>query len=144
MAMSLLFFSFLYKSVIPLKVSIKDSFAGALTFVGCFMAGKSFYWVYHLYSKDGLSQAYGNFYTMVIATFWIYFLMSSFFYGACVASLKTQKMMDQKMNADEDNSVAQMIKGQSGEEPPPLHLVPPIKEETNASKQATSSKKKAA
>lgn len=131
MALSLLFFSFLYKSVIPLKVSIKDSLAGALTFVGCFMAGKSFYWVYHLYSKDGLSQAYGNFYTMVIATFWIYFLMSSFFYGACVASLRSQKQMAQKMNVDDENSVAKMVKNKNGEEPPPLKIISDTNKQTS-------------
>lgn len=120
--MSLTFFTFLYKSIIPIKVTLKDAFAGALTFVGCFMVGKSFYWVYHLYSKDGLSQTYGNFYTMVIAVFWIYFLMSSFFYGACVASLSGQKVRDQKMNASPENNLKTMV-AKSDEGPPPLHIV---------------------
>ena len=81
---SLAFFTGFYKFATPVKVATKDAFMGASTFVGCFLMGKSFYWMYLLYAKDTLSQSYGNFYTIFVAVFWVYFLMCSFFYGAAV------------------------------------------------------------
>lgn len=85
--LSLSFFTFFYQIAVPRPVAMKDAFLGASAFVGCFMAGKSFYWIYLLYSKDSLTQSYGNFYTLFIAVFWVYFLMCSFFYGASVVSV---------------------------------------------------------
>ncbi|PIP93161.1 MAG: hypothetical protein COW00_00310 [Bdellovibrio sp. CG12_big_fil_rev_8_21_14_0_65_39_13] len=83
--MSLGFFTSFYKIAAPMKASWKQSSLGATAFVGCFIAGKSFYWIYLLYAKESLSQNWGNFYSLFIAVFWVYFLMCSFFYGASVA-----------------------------------------------------------
>jgi membrane protein len=88
MGSALGFFTFFYKIAIPKNIKLKDAFSGASAFVACFLVGKSFYWVYHLYSKDALSQSYGAFYTIVLAVFWVYFLMCSFFYGASVACVR--------------------------------------------------------
>ena len=95
---SLGFFTMFYKAALPKKVTWKDAMLGASSFVGCFMIGKSFYWVYHLYSKDALAQSYGNFYTMVIAVFWIYFLMCSLFYGASVATVSYKDIYRNKIH----------------------------------------------
>lgn len=98
---SLGFFTFFYKMAAPKRASWKYSFIGASTFVGCFLAGKSFYWIYLLYAKEGLSQNWGNFYTLFIAVFWIYFLMCSFFYGAAVAYVDTRFVYGQnELNGD--------------------------------------------
>jgi membrane protein len=89
--LSLGFFTAFYKLAAPIPVRWRDSLTGAAAFVGCFMAGKSFYWVYLLYSKESMTQSYGNFYTLIIAVLWVYFLNCSFFYGAAVSYLKYQK-----------------------------------------------------
>ena len=36
---------------------------------------------YIRYAKDGLSSNFGDFYTMIVAAVWVYYLLSSF-YGA--------------------------------------------------------------
>lgn len=89
--LSLGFFTAFYKLAAPVPVRWRDSLTGASAFVGCFMAGKSFYWIYLLYSKEAMTQSYGNFYTLIIAVIWVYFLNCSFFYGAAVSYLKYQK-----------------------------------------------------
>ena len=80
---SLLFFTFCYKFME--SISLKDSFWGAITFVSCFIAAKSFYGVYIGTIGKNLQASFGNFYTLVIGLIWIYVLMGSFFLGACVA-----------------------------------------------------------
>lgn len=89
--LSLGFFTTFYKLAAPIPVRWRDSLTGATAFVGCFIAGKSFYWIYLLYSKEAMTQSYGNFYTLIIAVTWVYFLNCSFFYGAAVSYLKYQK-----------------------------------------------------
>jgi membrane protein len=86
------FFTFYYQWSTPKSITFKESFYGAMTFVATFMVGKSFYWVYHLYTKDTLSQSYGNFYTLVVAVLWVYYLMCAFFYGASVACVREQEI----------------------------------------------------
>lgn len=86
------FFTVYYQWSTPKNITFKESFYGAMTFVGTFMVGKSFYWVYHLYTKDTLSQSYGNFYTLVVAVLWVYYLMCAFFYGASVACVREQEI----------------------------------------------------
>ena len=89
--LSLGFFTAFYKLAAPISVRWRDSLTEATAFVGCFIAGKSFYWIYLLYSKEAMTQSYGNFYTLIIAVIWVYFLNCSFFYGAAVSYLKYQK-----------------------------------------------------
>ncbi len=79
------FFAVFYKIAPSRSISFKDSLWGAGAFVGCFICGKSFYWIYIRYAKDGLSSNFGDFYTMIVAAVWVYYLLSSFFYGASVA-----------------------------------------------------------
>jgi membrane protein len=86
------FFTFYYQWSTPNHIKVKESFKGATAFVATFIVGKSFYWVYHLYTKDSLSQSFGNFYTLVVAVLWIYYLMCAFFYGASVACVREQEL----------------------------------------------------
>lgn len=86
--MSLGFFTMFFKYATSRKVTWKDSFQGSLTFVSCFMIGKSFHWIYMTMAKNSLTQTYGNFETIIIAVLWVYFLMCSFYYGASVAYMK--------------------------------------------------------
>ncbi len=91
-AFALGFFTMFYQWSTPSRINLKESFYGASSFVGCFAVGKTFYWVYHLYTKDSLGQAYGNFYTLVVAVLWVYFLMCAFFYGASVACVREKEL----------------------------------------------------
>ncbi|HAZ11849.1 MAG: hypothetical protein A2X86_07645 [Bdellovibrionales bacterium GWA2_49_15] len=83
--LSVAFFAVFYKIAPSRSIALKDSLWGAGAFVGCFIFGKSFYWIYIRYAKDGLATNFGDFYTMIVAAVWVYFLMSAFFYGASVA-----------------------------------------------------------
>lgn len=84
-ATSLGFFTLFYMYSTEIKVRTKDAFLGAVSFVSCFVLGKSFHWIYMKVAKEALSSTYGNFETLIIAVLWVYFLMCSFFFGASVA-----------------------------------------------------------
>ncbi len=90
-AMSIGFFTLYYKWISPIKIRFSDAFIGGISFIILFTIGKTFYWVYLHYVKDDLMQSFGNFYTLVVAITWIYFLMCSFFYGASVACAPVHK-----------------------------------------------------
>ncbi len=94
---SLGFFTFFYQWSTPDHIKVRESFKGASAFVVTFMVGKSFYWVYHLYTKDSLSQSFGNFYTLVVAVLWVYYLMAAFFYGASVACVRQSELYQGKL-----------------------------------------------
>ena len=85
---ALFFFTFYYKLTASIKVSIKDCFFGSVTFIGCFFAGRSCYWLYLKYFKMDLISEYGHFYNFMVGLIWVYFLMCAFFYGASVAYVK--------------------------------------------------------
>lgn len=108
------FFTMFYQWSTPARINLKESFFGASSFVGCFAVGKTFYWIYHLYTKDSLGQAYGNFYTLVVAVLWVYFLMCAFFYGASVACVREKELYN--------GQIAVMMKESS---PQSADLVPP-------------------
>lgn len=98
---ALVFFSAFYKSFIPGKIRNIDAVLGAASFVALFLLGKSFYWVYIHMAKAELAATFGNFETIVMAVTWVYFIQSSFFFGASVAcapmSLRKQKQMEQQL-----------------------------------------------
>lgn len=83
--LALLFFSGFYKSFIPGKIRTMDAVFGAASFVGLFLLGKSFYWVYLHHAKAEFAATFGNFETIVMAVTWVYFIQCSFFFGASVA-----------------------------------------------------------
>lgn len=97
--LSLLFFSLFYKFCPSIKVSTRDAFHGGITFVLCFLLGRSSYWVYVKYFKDDLIADYGQFTNFMIALIWIYFLMCCFYYGASVAYSSKEKFLDPKFKA---------------------------------------------
>jgi membrane protein len=78
-------FSVYFRYITPLGIRNKDGLLGGCVTVGMIMAGKSFYWIYLHYMRTELQQSFGNFYTMIVAVLYIYFIMGSFFFGAAVA-----------------------------------------------------------
>lgn len=91
---SLAFFTYFYKYATAREITQRDAFKGAVTFVGCFLFGKSFYWVYFTMFKAELEMTYGNFFTIFTAVLWIYYLTCSFFYGATTAYIKGAEVFD--------------------------------------------------
>ena len=84
--LSLVFFTLLYKFAPAIKVKFKDAMLGSLVFVTCFFVGKYGYQLLYLQdAKEDLAQSFGNFYTLVLAVLWVYYVLCSFFYGACIA-----------------------------------------------------------
>ena len=82
---ALTFFTFYYKWLTPIKVRFNDAFIASASFVMLFYLGKTFYWVYLKHFQVEMINNFGDFYTIVEAVIWIYFLACSFFFSATVA-----------------------------------------------------------
>lgn len=80
----LLYFTFLYRWIFRFKETWSDCLYGAITFAGAFILGRWLFGYYLLYASDNIKQNFGDFYAMIVALMWIYFVMCAFFYGACV------------------------------------------------------------
>jgi membrane protein len=91
--LSLLFFTCFYRYSTKIYTKWIDSFYGALTFVSCFLVGKSSYWLYLNYFKQDFVNDYGHFYRFMIALIWVYFLLCAFYYGAAVAYVADKKLL---------------------------------------------------
>lgn len=85
------FFGLYYKWVSPVRIRLKDTFIGGSSFVALFLMGKTFYWVYLHYYESTLVQNFGNFYTLVIAVTWVYFMAASFLFGAAMSYVPIYK-----------------------------------------------------
>jgi membrane protein len=83
--------TFYFKFITAKKIRYSDGLFGAVTTMSCFFIAKSFYWVYIHYMRSDLQQSFGNFYTIIIAVLYIYFVTLSFFYGASVAYAPSYK-----------------------------------------------------
>lgn len=127
---SLGFFTFFYQWSTPERINLKKSFYGACSFVACFAMGKSFYWIYHLYTKDTMGQAYGNFYTLVVAVLWVYFLMCAFFFGASVSCVREKELYNGQiavmMRKKKPLKQAGLAKAHSTSPDEPLPGIPPV------------------
>jgi len=74
-----------YKFMTPLKIRIIDGLLGACAFISLFAIGKTLHWVYLHYFQQELIENFGNLHSMIATTIWIYYLVASFFLGACIA-----------------------------------------------------------
>jgi membrane protein len=87
----ILYFANLYRWLFSFKRTLRECFFGAFVFGIAFIVGKSMFWLYFKFAKDNMVSNYGDFYTLIMALMWIYFVMCSFFYGACVIYAKKDK-----------------------------------------------------
>lgn len=85
------FVSLFYRYLIGKKIDWLDAFSGGITFGVMHFLGKNFFWVYLYYAKDGLTRNYGQFYSVIVVFMWVYYVLSSFYFGACVGSVKIPK-----------------------------------------------------
>lgn len=101
-------FTFYFKFITEKNIRWSDGVMGAITTIVCFTVAKSFYWIYVHYMKAELQQSFGNFYTMIVAVLYIYFMISSFFYGASVAfapSYQRKLVKEFDSNSDEPPAI---------------------------------------
>jgi len=89
--MFLVLLTLYYMFITSKKIRISDGIFGGLTTIFCIMAAKSFYWIYVHYMKAELVQSFGNFYTLIVAVLYIYFMICSFFFGAATAYAPSYK-----------------------------------------------------
>lgn len=98
-------FTLYFKHITPKNIRYSDALFGAITTISFFVTAKSFYWVYIHYMRSELQQSFGNFYTIIIAVLYIYFMVCSFFYGAATAyapSYSRGKINNKKVPKSED------------------------------------------
>lgn len=96
-------FTIYFKYITPKKIRIADGLYGAAATISSFMAAKSFYWVYLHYMKSDLQMSFGNFYTIIIAVLFIYFMICSFFFGASVAFAPTYQRVKLATKSEESS-----------------------------------------
>ncbi|MFZ4712413.1 MAG: YihY/virulence factor BrkB family protein [Bacteriovoracaceae bacterium] len=84
----LLYFTFMFYFIMGRTISMKDAFLGAFTFVILFFLSKFLFWLYLKYLKTNLIRNFGDFYSMIVAVLWVYFVMISFFMSASVAFIR--------------------------------------------------------
>ncbi len=85
-------FALVYKLSTQIKVTYKDALCGAAVFVLCFFVGKSTYWVYLRYFQEDLMNDYGSFYNLLVAMIWVYYIICSFYLGACYTYVPNVKL----------------------------------------------------
>lgn len=90
-------FTLYFKHITSKNIRYSDAFFGAVTTIAFFVAAKTFYWVYIHYMRAELQQSFGNFYTMIIAVLYIYFMVCSFFYGAATAYAPSYQRTQKKI-----------------------------------------------
>jgi membrane protein len=116
---SLGFFTAFYMYSTEIKVKVYDALLGAISFVSCFVLGKSFHWIYMNVAKDALKATYGNFETLIIAILWMYFLMCAFFFGASVAHSHDKKIY-KPLSLQKSSDDITDIMGTDFDEPPDI------------------------
>jgi membrane protein len=89
-------FSLFYMYITPVKIRIVDGVLGSLSVAVLFFIFKYFYKFYVAYNKESLIQTFGNFYTIIVAVLFIYFIYCSFYFGAAVAYAPAQLVREKK------------------------------------------------
>jgi membrane protein len=92
----MLLFSLFYMYITPLKIRVIDGVLGAASVAILFFIFKSFYKLYVEINKESLIQSFGNFYTIIVAVLFIYFIYCSFYFGAAVAYAPAQLVRKKK------------------------------------------------
>jgi uncharacterized BrkB/YihY/UPF0761 family membrane protein len=79
-----LYFVFLYHWLFSYSLSYRNCFWGALIFSTLIIIGKFAFFQYLKIFKSTVASSYGDFYALLVIVIWIYYVLSAFFYGACV------------------------------------------------------------
>lgn len=79
-----LYFAFCYRTFFDRRIKWRQSLVASFSFVGFMIVGKSAFWIYFFLIRGRLISNYGNFYSLLVAIVWLYFLMCFFFFGAAL------------------------------------------------------------
>jgi membrane protein len=85
------YFTALYRWLFLWKIEMKEAFVAAMAFSVSVFLGKSLFWIYIYYVREGLMRNYGDFYTSVVGVVWLFYLMCFFYYGACVCHVYKER-----------------------------------------------------
>jgi len=79
-----IYFTILYSWFFKWKIKKRVAFVASGTFVSLMILGKSLFWVYFFTLRGRFIESYGDYYTVVVAAFWLYLVMCFFYFGACL------------------------------------------------------------
>lgn len=79
------YFTFLYRWFFRFRITWRESFFSAFTFVFFLLLAKNLFWVYFTNARSTLVTNYGDYYTFILACTWIFLVMCLFFFGACLS-----------------------------------------------------------
>lgn len=90
------YFAWLYRWFFSAKITWRQSFLASIAFAVAIFLGKTFFWIYFEFARDGFKQNYGDLYATVLGVMWLFFLMCFFYYGACICNVFMQKNLLKK------------------------------------------------
>lgn len=79
------YFTFLYRWFFRFKISWRESFFSAFTFVFFLLLAKNLFWIYLSNARSTLVSNYGDYYTFILGCTWVFLVMCLFFFGACLS-----------------------------------------------------------
>lgn len=92
MAMILLiYFTFILYFLLEKGIELKDAILGAIIFLLLFFASKFLFGFYLKNIRGTLIRNFGDFYTLVVAVLWMYYIMNSFFLSASISLVRPKK-----------------------------------------------------
>lgn len=86
----LLYFTFLFYFLMGKTINLRDAFLGAFTFLVLFFISKLLFGFYLKNIRLTLIRNFGDFYTLVVAVLWMYYIMNSFFLSASISLVRTR------------------------------------------------------
>jgi membrane protein len=78
------YFTFLYRWFFRFKITWRESFFSAFTFVFFLLLAKNLFWIYLSNARSTLVSNYGDYYTFILGCTWVFLVMCLFFFGACL------------------------------------------------------------
>jgi uncharacterized BrkB/YihY/UPF0761 family membrane protein len=81
---SLMFFTFFFRFLIPFKVRVTDGLMGAVIFTGIFLVLKTGSWLYMHYFQKDFEVLFGIFTPVIMATMWTFLIITCMFISASI------------------------------------------------------------
>lgn len=86
----LLYFTFLFYFLMGKTIQLKDAFLGAFSFLILFFISKLLFGFYLKNIRLTLIRNFGDFYTLIVAVLWMYYIMNSFFLSASISLVRAR------------------------------------------------------
>lgn len=98
------YFTFLYRWFFRFKITWRESFFSAFTFVFFLLVAKNLFWIYFTNARSTLVTNYGDYYTFILACTWIFLVMCLFFFGACLSHQFQKYPLDIGLPVEDNNN----------------------------------------